>query len=456
MSDLEKLRNDISPSLSALDDPEEDPGKTFRALYDDWVARGPFPKGKPFHSVRMMKAWLLQKKMSVRSLETKLAGQTRLPRQDAIHLVTLFLENWRYEEGSETGHPFSDENSGELAVRIVNEIYPQGTETLLLPLRARSQQNGKIISEGASNPSIDIKASRNVILDLFAESDALITISRDQTLITENPAESMRLFRTLMQELCDIDKEDGRRRALIWVVDFGLRDGRESSVGTFLNILSLASQFRAIAIFDVAGQMKLWRELSKRVVVVVGSLHRFEIDRIYRQAKIELPEATPDIPSVVGDRIFLEAIPRRWFEAGLYAKEFGLDYGSFWQHPTITAHLSLDDWELDHDKEIDRRKDLRYFYHAALSRGRGAHCIELQQPGLRWSDGFRTACDAAFWRLGIEHKQINKEVMPTAPIALLRRHGFVVTTLNEFVRLTNNLIEANLEQVEEPSDRKAS
>lgn len=455
MSDLEKLLQDTSLSRSALGDLQDDPGKTFRALYDGWVTKGPHPRGKPFHSARMAKEWLRRKKTPVRSFETKLAGQTRLPRQDAIHLITLFLENWRYEKGSEAGQPFSDENSGELAARIVDELYPAGTETLLLPLRARSQQNGRNSSEMTPSPSIDIKASRKVILDLFADSDALITISKDRTLITKKPAESMRLFRSLMQELCDIDKKDGRRRALIWVVDFGLRDERDSSVAAYLNILSLASQFRAIAIFGSANQMKLWRELSERVIVIVGSLHRHEIDRIYRQAKIELPEDAPDAPHFVGDRIFLEAIPRRWFEAGLYAEKFALNYDEFWRHPTFTAHLSLDDWELKHDREIDPRKDLRYFYHAAIE-DKGVHCIELQQPGLRWSDGFRIACDAAFWRLGMEHKQIDEKLNPAGPIAILRHHGFAVTKLNEFARLTNSVIEANLERKEDVSTLKAS
>ncbi|MGI9503921.1 MAG: hypothetical protein ACR2RE_12805, partial [Geminicoccaceae bacterium] len=354
----------------------------------------------------------------------------------------------------ETGRPHPDEAPRLLAERLIDELYFSDTDTLLLPSRGGAQQSSGAQLQPRSEtelPSLDaVRPSSDVIRELFSNSDALITISKARTLLTTDPALSVRLFRSLMQGLCDIDKKDERKRALIWVVDFGLRDDRPSSLATFLNCISLATQFRAIGIFSPKGQLALWGDLLQRVIVVVGSLHDYEIDQCYREAGVDIPETTPSMYSVVGDRLFLEGLPHRWTGIGQYAEIFGLNQHNVWGHPTITAHLSLDDWDVSSSNEVDSgvdpRNDLRYFYHAPLPLAANvAHCVELGQPGLRWSDGFRTACGAAFSRLGWKDKWIDPVVDPTEAMALLRRDGFAALTLRDFVRLTNNLIDANLE-----------
>ena len=450
MNDLLSLLDTEAADLLSIEGAMADPGIAFRALYDRWVKRGPFRQGKPLHSARMIKIWLGEAK-GVRSLETKLAGQTRLPRQDALNLTTLFLERWVYENGSETGRPLEDENPQQLAIRIVNELYSSSSDTILLPGRKRGQLNAKLQAKSKFTGTGEVRRSRDVLKELFVDSDALITISKERTLVADKPAQSMTLFHSLMEQLRDIDRQDDRKRALIWVVDFGLRDARESSAVVFLNMVSLATQFRSIGIFDPKGQMELWRDLEKRVVVIVGSLNRHEIDYIYGLANLKLPEAEPGPQTVIGDRMFLEAVPRRWLEIAQYTDTFELDQTNFWQHPTVTAHLSLPKWDMPHNSEIDPKNDLRYFYHAPVPPDNVAHCIELQQPGIRWSDGFRMACDAAFWRLGFTDKSLNRSASPGTSAALLRNDRFAVLTLHEFTRLTNKLIEANLERINNPS-----
>jgi len=439
MQEIGKILAELARLGTDLSILQTEPGDVFRIIYDHWVERGGHRRGKPRNSVRKIKLWLGED-TGVRSLETKLAGRTQLQRQDAVKLLTLFLQRWSYHADKQAYEPYRSGEMEELAEKLAEAFYPKGRQAILLPLRSRETTNGRVsagsVSKGAS-PSA--RPSREVMKEFFADSDALITVSRERTLIGPDPAKSMRLFRSLMREFHEIDQRDDRKRILIWAIDIGLRDDHESAVLTFLNTVLLAAHFQAIAVVDSIPDIDLWRWLTKRVVILVGSLRDDEIERCYRAAGIESSGVASHQPWFVGDRLFLEAVPGRWIEVDRLIDAFGREQGELWQRPGITAHLALDGWDLQHPAEVDPRKDLRFLFHAPLPAGEGrAGCIELGQPGHRWGDAFRLACTAAFGRLGFE-RHAGRIADPVEATALLRRQGWAVLTLQDFLLLSHRL-----------------
>ena len=161
------------------------------------------------------------------------------------------------------------------------------------------------------------RPSRDVIADLFGQSDVLISVSRARTIIGPNPAAAILAFHNLMERLyhVDIAAENKRERALIWIIDFGLRNDKEAARAAIHNFYFLLAQFRAIALIEREGREPFYAWLLTKVVFIVGSLRHKEIDRVYAEARIKLPKASPDLMWFQSDRLFLESVPGRWIEA---------------------------------------------------------------------------------------------------------------------------------------------
>jgi len=439
--EFKELLAELSADDHTLPDPTDEPGRAFRRLYDEWVTRGGYQRGKPRHSVRNIKLWLGADN-EVRSLEPKLAGTTKLQKQDAIHLLQLFLTRWTYDAERKSYQPYTEGGIRDLAKQFAQNLYQNGAGGLILPLRSRSKRtrNRKESASPALRSSI-ARPSRDVLMNLHASSDALIIISRERTLIGPDPARSMKLFRSLMKELHDIDQEHKGRRALIWVVDIGLRTQATDSVQGFLNVISLLAQFQALALIDRSDGFPLWEWLSRRAIILIGGLSRIEIDHFYAKAGIAVSQNRPEEPWFSANRLFFDAVPERWLEDDQIVDAFSKQLGELWKQRTITAHLSLKGWNLEHSPEIDPEKDLRYLFHAPLAKAEeGAHCVELGQLGESWSNTFRLACTAAFSRLGWD-KTTGPVIDPNDALWLLRRQHFAALTLQDAVRLVNNLID---------------
>ena len=433
-----------------------DAGVAFRQIYERWVERGGFIKGKPRNSVRQIQT-ILGEESKVRSLETKLAGKTYLKYQDAEKLLTLFLDNWSYDEDREVYRAIKSKNLDSLVRNLLSILF-QSDDQILLPLRTREPQRRQTTAS-VSNPDYDIaRSSRETIEELFIESDALITISRVRTIVggkSDDAARAMFGFRRLIRELYKIDTRDDQFRGLFWIVDIGGLTETDSAYRALTNLETLATQFRGLGLIEPKDIHDLWSWLNDRVVILVGSLGRGQVSACYGESQLMVPETKSEYPWFSGDRILFEALPGRWAAQPMrLADAFGHDPNELWRIPTITAHLCLDGWDLDddYDVEIDPRKSLRYFFHAQMAEKKSissekdqddwAHCIELGQPGWRWSDSLRLACRAAFGRLG---RQAEKGIDPPddwlQAIAHLRRHQFVALRLEEFLRLSSILIQ---------------
>ena len=439
------LLQDLDSGDGPLPDPLTDAGTAFRYVYDGFVRRGDYERGKPRHAVRQIKNWLGENQ--VRSLETKLAGKTWLKYQDAHHLLKLFLSRWQYNKLENTYTPYREGDLDTLTSSFLEDLFPEGNDdAILLPDRSRSPKaeakTDTVASPGPLMALEETKPSNDIIRRCFEASDALVTVSRVRTIIDTQPARAMTGFNEIMADLYEIDQKDERKRAAVWVIDLGLRNKKIAARGAIYNVQLLAAQFHAIALIEGARQRELYNWLQKNVCIIVGSLHRAEIDALYDGAKVVPSETKQDSPWFQSDRLFLESIPGRWLDAR-GSEAFGKSQGQLWQMPTITAHLRMENWsddELEHTDEEDLRKNLRYFFHGSVDnlpeREEPVRCIPLPEPGSRWSDAYRLACSAAFLRLGYaSEKRLSHIGTPEDALAHLRDQHFAVLTLDEFLDL---------------------
>lgn len=450
MAGFATLLGDLDDGETPLPDPAADAGAAFRYVYDGFVRRGDYDRGKPRHAVRQIKQWLGDNQ--VRSLETKLAGKTWLRSQDAFFLLKLFLSRWNYDRTKNKYTAYAKGDLDELTNALLADLFPEDTKAILLPTRSRNPENvvKTEIAAALSTPSPleRTKKSGIVIRQHFAEGDALVTISRVRTIIDTMPERAMTGFNELMADLYKIDRRDERSRAAIWVIDLGMRNNKVAARGTIYNVHLLAAQFRAIALIKAPGHQQLFNWLRQNTCVIVGSLSHDEIDWIYDHAHLDLPRTMQDIPWIQFDRLFLESVPGRWLDAE-DSDVFGKTQGALWRTPTITAHLRLEDWDdVDHPDELDNRKNLRYFFHGSITPSpddptEAVRCIPLPEPGSRWSDAYRAACYAAFARLKRRPKKlVDKVDTPMEALSLLRDQHFVALSLDEFLELPNLLIKS--------------
>ncbi len=434
-------------------DPVAEPGAAFRFIYDGWVRRGGAERGKRRHSVRQIKEWLGENQ--VLSLETKLAGRTRLQFSDAFNLLKLFLSRWTYDAIGGDYAPYT--SSGELddlARQFLVDLFPKDQKALLLPERSRKAETleaaNQSVSQAMSSAIELTRPTREATLDLFAHSDVQIVVGRARAVIGSDPPETMTAFHNLIENLYRIDSQDRRKRSLIWIIDFGLRSDKANARAAIYNFYFLIAQFRAIALIERPGREQFYAWLLKNACIIVGSLRYQEIDRVYQDAKIELPEVTPDLMWFQSDRLFLESIPGRWIESK-GSEAFGRSQRELWEIPTITAHLKLDDWPPDRlvaaDSEVDVRRNLLYLFHAAISpppqdpEEPAVRCIPLPEPGSRWSDSFRLAVQAASARLGRPFDERVGPVRPPDALAALRSQHFAVLRLREFLDLADTIVD---------------
>ena len=430
---------------------EDKPEAALRFVYDCWVERGGFDSGKRRHSVRQIKSWL--GKNEIRSLETKLAGKTRLQQQDALNLLRVILQRWTYCAVGNSHKPYQEGNLDTLAEQLVRDLFPGSENTLMLPERSKqmkSNTTSESIRRESQPTSFDqTMASYDTIRSLFSKSEVMITISRERAVIGRDPHMAMTGFHNMMETLMKIAEHDRRQRAVVWILDLGLRNDKNAARGAIYNLFFLAAQFESIALINRDGVKELWKWLHANTCFIVGSLKRSEIDEIYETAGLDLPLQSVDLRWFQPDRLFLESVPGRWLDQP-GSEAFGARQGDLWRSPTITAHLRLNDWDLDHSMELDVRKNLRYLYHGNVTdideglEATRARCINLSEPGSRWSDAYRLAIQAVFGRLGRHGDERVSSVSPHQALAQLRDSSFATLNLSEFLHLPEFLIDRQI------------
>ncbi len=435
--------------------PAEDPGGAFRALFDAWVRQGGYERGKPRRSAQQIKAWLGAADR-VRSLETKLAGKTRVPRDEASRLINLFLKYWQFNDADGSHKSFGAKDLQKLSAQLLLEFYPPGSSAaesgLLLPRRRRGSGSASKTTASAVNsmPLDEIHLSAKVIPDLFGLSDALFTISRERTIIGANPALAMLGFQNLIDLLWQANRNLAKPRALIWIVDIGQRQHDEAAQLALQNMEFLATQFRAFAMTVHADRDQRWQWLRDQTAIIIGGLRQQEIDSLYEAAFVVLSDQLEELPWLAPHRLFFESLPDHWHDQPVYRALLGPS-SDLHRRRTITVHAKLDGWpgeagkDPTSERDEDPNTDLRYWVHVppdpeAANRNvsEGARCVELPRPTPHWGDAVRIALTASFYRLGQSVE--NLEFGGPQALAQLRRHNFAVVTAPEFLQLSNRLI----------------
>ena len=425
-------------------DPETDPGGAFRQLYDGWVKQGGYDRGKPRHAMRKIKEWLGDD--PVRSLETKLAGKTWMQREDASQLLRLFLKKWKFNKNKSSYVAFRTEDLESTVTNLLEELFTPGTKAILLPTRTKNPPSDK--KKTITSHSIEFnqfsskKSTQDILRENFKLSDALITISRERTLVGDEASRAISEYQNMTRDMFRFSNEQSSKCALIWIVDLGMAHDSGSFSSAISNLDFLATKFRSVALTDGEDKEEHWRWLNQNTIILVGSLERKKIANIYDEDQVVYSHEEEDFPWFQAQRLTFDTIPTKWIGAPELSvfEQGSLD---LWNAPTITAHLRGEGWSENRSSEVNHDEKLTYFFHGLTNSSRKKIeriSVPLPDPGMRWSDGFCLACSAAFGRLRWDFDEKISPIEPKQALAQLRRQNFAALKLDEFCQLSNRLV----------------
>ena len=398
--------------------------------------------GRIVRSVRQIREWLGEDNY-IASLEPKLSGRTNLGRDDAKALFELFLSHWH--PGNKVGdeQPYASSKLGTLVDRILERLYPANDSVSQRGLLLPDKRNAQKKNVGASSVEFGREA-REVIAELFSDSLGLITVSRNRT-VSRSP-ESIRRFQGMFDELRKIDSRDKKRRILIWIVDIGRRQADDDALRALRNLDALAFQFRATALTENPERQLRWSWLHNNVVVIVGSLQSSDIERCYKILNIDCNDGDLEIPWFDANLLNQREIPENWATT----KELRMLYGDSLENlqdrafsiiPTIPNNIEVG------EKDVIAEGSFRYFGHRPpndekiqSSSSASRLAIELPIPTRRHNDAFWLAYSAACYRLGIAIRGCT-QFTPGKCFNSLKKHHFAVLRLNEFLDITNLVVE---------------
>jgi hypothetical protein len=378
-----------------------------------WKDRGGKVAGKLRHSDRQLNELLKKQGTIVRSLTPKLAGKTKLKPDDGTALLRLFLTHWNYMgEGPNEGG-------------VQSEIYRPISNTEIEEVRrqiadwlSEDAPDDKTGADGDAPPQKASVDTTKLIPREFKDSDALFTISTQQTIITA--AHAVVDFKDLLNALFDIDHTDRRGRILVWILDLGALDYADPQASPrFLNVDELASRFRALRLFKEPIAEARWNWLQSRALFV---LHEPQVGG----------HQAAELPALTAHHFLFDAVPTSWAKSSEFRTLYGaqlerLDERNY----SIFLNRSAGESSLG--------SKLRYFGHAqVMSDGkdeRWVHGLELPAPGGDHEIAFETVYAAATYVLRINANLTKLPIDGRHATAALGRLGFSLLRLDEFMNL---------------------
>ena len=394
-------------------------------LHDSWVHMGgKAADGKHRNSVRHLKYLLSEKESTVHSLDPKLAGRTRLSINDAKSLIDLYLSNWIYvgpkamrDVKISDYKPFPKIKIEDVRDTILGYLFSSESARILLP---------------SAESKIDRKSGREIVLENFRRSNALMTVSIGQTFLRSG-MDALVNFRNLIDEFWKIDREEPDDRVLIWIVGLGSRNfAHGSALNAFANVESLATLFRALRTMTIPEKRDRWKWLQEKVAIIVGNLRDEEIDRLYSEENIELSGLSSQIGLDVAAEQFLpRSIPTEWGASEEFRSLYGDDFHLLSERTTHTVFFKAKGWN------SRPAHDLRYFGYASMPDDeRAAWGLELPSPGGAYDQAYQISYVAACRRLGREPaKEMRVHIDPDDALAHLRGLKFAALRLDEFLNL---------------------
>lgn len=434
-SDIESLLQWIGETGALPDLYAVDPGSLFSAIHDQWVENGGTIAGKRRNSIQTLADLLRSEGSPVASLRSKLNGETRLRRSDAIALLDVYFARWSFASGG------GGERSGYFALETTNlsharsvilEALFRSQEAVLLPGNEKERRVRSKNAKVETSDSSVFLAGRDVTTENFKISKAFVHISRIGSVAGPTTPAAIRRFCEFMDDYWKIEIDNPVDRHLIWVVDPGDRDIKnDDSLAAFSNAEQLATFFRAVRLLSDSNAEARWQWLSSHAAVLVGSMDRTIIDRLYASHTKDLESMTADADmvrrNVKYSHFLLDAFPPSWLRSPRFAQLYGQDFEDLERSSFL---LCLDDAQIR----------WRYFGYAPAETSilakdgteSFAKYLELESPGPVFDQVASIVHAAACFRLQSIDPNITEEERLRS-ILVLRHLDFAVFRLSEFL-----------------------
>jgi hypothetical protein len=299
-------------------------------------------------------------------------------------------------------------------------------------------------------------------LEVSYQADAIITLSRNKTVIGPNPITTMKNFVLFMNHFFEMHQADVENdRLFIWVIDLGNRLAQTapqkeepSDFTQFFNAGTLALYLKAFQSFDLeqgtpiehdrivphlsipdpAYRTSRWSWLRDRSVIFVRNLRLDELQEVYGdEDKMLGTVQLKDIGITVEHLLPRERPPESW------RTEMRRVYGKTAQtaSATITAFFREAPWT-----SSGAHRNIRYFAHRERSRSdekveigspidQTTQSVELPSPGHHQDTALQLLYWGARYRLG----QMSDIEIETGihSLAYLKGIGFRALRLNHFM-----------------------
>ncbi|MFZ1107286.1 MAG: hypothetical protein WAN43_02915 [Rhodomicrobium sp.] len=412
---LNKTLKQIAELIGPLSDLIRETEQFVRDIHFYWKKQGGQAVGKPRHSDRYLSDRLNAQGTPVRSLTPKLIGKTRLQPRDGNTLVSYFLLNWPKSGNDQnvTYEPLiSKRQIDSLAAAVEEHLEPR---------------KDSVADSSQSFPGEDVEG---LIVRMYHESDALITVSPEHTLIVAHPRTELVGFRNLMNKLHEIDIREEKERPLIWILDLGWRifDDLDSRM-KFLNIASVATRFRALEVFKDPERDERWEWFRRRAIIVLLDWTRHPVPQARDFPRPEFSAAQVSLSEYKDAKPWLSEPNFR----ALYGKELeDIELRSF--------SVFYKDSAGSISSEVD--SELRYFGYAQFSSDADhveleARGLALPSPGENYDEAFRVVYAAAVHVLGLKSAPAEGiKISGENALKQLNYLGFSVLTLEDFFKRT--------------------
>lgn len=406
-------------------DPDDAPDEFVREVHAAWKKEGGTLAGKPRHSDRYLFDQLRERGASVKSLTPKLTGKTRIRPKDGATLLHFFLSQWPFppKDGAK-GQAGEDDLSYRplLPSSDVDAI----ADYISKQLSAEDIPVDEVSHGSAIVESLPGRISRDLNAELFAQCEVMIVVSTENSLIVATPKTELIGFRDTINRFWITEKEDEKKRPLIWVLDLGRQDFEDVNArAAFMNVQALMTRFKALRDFDERQSKERWEWLKSRVVIVLLDTRHEE----------EIPLNRVRRPFFLAHHVNLTAVAPLWLSLprfrGLYGSNLErLDDRSF------SVFYNSSEWEKSPDDNEIRYVGHALFYLGPREKGdRQLRGIELPSPGQNYDEAFKTVYAAAMHKLGLPlPESADLHVGGKAAIEQLNYLGFLVLSLDDFLK----------------------
>ena len=280
--------------------------------------------------------------------------------------------------------------------------------------QAHAKSSDKGGGEAKKRNSLSLRRTENIIMTEFKKSNAIFTVSSEQTLIVAARDKTFFDFKNLICGLYKIDDEDEKQRILVWILKRWNPGPIEvTDKLRYENVQSLILRFKALS--GYFREQATWEWLKSRAVVAIQ-----------------------DAPHRLSQHILFGEVPNKWMRLLEFNRLYGDDLSRVGRASyTVFLRFSVNSPSKKDLGRTDKEYHLRYFGHAKIpadgedSEVRGA---ELPSPGRHYDQAFAIVHAAAthFLKLGSREEDPNKGKDAEGKLRVL---GFSLMRVADFVNL---------------------